>query len=363
MKRIGQMMRRDIRQIPLAVAALLSLSLAGCTADGDGAGERPGGACELRLHSGGLTAMPTGDLPAATRAVGDNIPADEKVLVWADEVTTPTVTPYAAITAWQLTADGSGGLTGEARYFPPSGNALNLYALHGTLTNAGSVWNTGITHTVAANQIGGTATSDLLYACYDGAVPSGAQTSVALNFYHLLTKIRVALTTEDGTDLAGSTLTVNSGGGTFTFTPTKLTATALAIESNRTAMVSGATKVPADITMPFGEYTYGGSPSAYGEAVIIPQTYADEAMLTLTTTEGDNLSFRPASLDLLPGKVYTLHLTVDIGNGKLSLVAAITPWEEGSTDPDGDTTEPLSFETVEGSTVIVPWKNGSISED
>lgn len=357
-------MRRDIRQIPLAVAALLSLSLAGCTADGDGAGERPDGACELRLHSGGLTAMPTGDLPAATRAVGDNIPADEKVLVWADEVTTPTVTPYAAITAWQLTADGSGGFTGEARYFPPSGNALNLYALHGTLTNADNVWTTGITHTVT-NQTSAADynRSDLLYACYDGAKPSGAQTSVALNFYHLLTKIRVALTTEDGTDLAGSTLTVNNGGGSFTFTPTKLSATDLAIESNRTAMVSGATTEPADITMPFVEYTYGGSPSAYGEAVIIPQIYEDEAMLTLTTPEGDSLSFRPASLTLLPGKVYTLHLTVDIGNGKLSLVAAITPWEEGSTDPDGDTTEPLSFETVEGSTVIVPWKNGSISED
>lgn len=358
----------------MAVAALLSLSLAGCTADGDGTDVRPDGACELRLFSGSLTAMPTGSLPAAargaTRTAGENIPAGETVLVWADEVTDAstnpqTVTAYSAITAWQLTADGSGGLSGEARYFPPSGNALNLYALHGTLSGEGTVWTTGVTHTVAADQTGaaGYHASDLLYACRDGAVPSGAQTSVELNFYHLLTKVRVALTTEDGESLAGSTLTVDDGGGTFSFSPSKLTATALAVEANRTAMADGATKVPADVAMPFAEYTYGGSPSAYGEAVIIPRTYAGVAMLTLTTPGGDDLSFRPVSLTFLPGKVYTLHLTADISDGELSLVAAITPWEAGSTDPDGGSTEPLSFEAVEGSTVIVPWKNGSISED
>lgn len=117
---------------------------------------------EIRLTSG---------LQVQTRATHNldtQLKNDEKVYVWVDDAGSGVASPelYAKN---ELTADGSGNLSGgTAMYFPSTGNAVNIYAIHGNLSEYTTLWGTEQTHTVATDQTSGDnktgyATSDLVY--------------------------------------------------------------------------------------------------------------------------------------------------------------------------------------------------------
>lgn len=152
----------------------------------------------------------------ATRTQGQDtqLEAGQKVYVWAKH--TGTETEY--LRAWQLTADGSGGLTpSTVRYYPADGTNIDLYALHGnfsdtftesTTPNAsssadatdGTACPATVTHTVKTSQasLDDYAASDLFAVKVANVGPHGHANlgntySVQLPFIHQLARLEVAI--------------------------------------------------------------------------------------------------------------------------------------------------------------------------
>ena len=152
----------------------------------------------------------------ATRTQGQDtqLEAGQKVYVWAKH--TGTETEY--LRAWQLTADGSGGLTpSTVRYYPADGTNIDLYALHGnfsseftesTTPNAnssadatdGTTLPATATHSVLASQVTADnySTSDLMAVKVTNVGPKGNANqgnsyAVNLPFRHQLARLEVAI--------------------------------------------------------------------------------------------------------------------------------------------------------------------------
>lgn len=332
----------------------LSLLLASCSLDHDlvmpGAAE--GIRCEIIFS--------TKSQSAHTRAADGNIAADTPVYVWADLADDDS----EYITSWALTADGSGGLTGAKKYFPADGDELDFYALSGSLatTPSGSLTNSYV-HLVAANQTTDAAyyASDLLYACRDQVGPTAGPSSVVpLTFYHMLAKVRVALSSNDPqSDLSGATLVINDGGGAVAFSPQKLTATEMAVPSVGTTML-GTHSNKTDVQLPIVQVDdFAAAPTEYGEAIVVPQTYAGgSTLLTVTLLIGDQLTFKPDNLTLVSGCVHTLWIEVDEATGQLHLKVSITPWGDGDTESDS-----TDLNEITGKTTLVRWNDGNTDSD
>jgi len=151
-----------------------------------------------------------------TRAQGQDtqLESGQTVYVWAKH--TGTETEY--LRAWQLTADGSGGLTpSSVRYYPANGTNIDLYALHGnfsseftesTTPNAnssadatdGTACPTTVTHTVKTSQasIDDYAASDLFAVKVANVGPHGHENqgndyAVNLPFRHQLARVEVRI--------------------------------------------------------------------------------------------------------------------------------------------------------------------------
>lgn len=154
-----------------------------------------------------------------TRAQGQDtqLEAGQTVYVWAKHQGTDT----EYLRAWQLTADGSGGLTpaSTTRYYPADGTNIDLYALHGnisspeTLTESttpnasssadatdGTACPATVTHTVLTSQVSlaDYASSDLFAVKVANVGPHGNQNlgnsySVSLPFQHQLARLEVEI--------------------------------------------------------------------------------------------------------------------------------------------------------------------------
>ena len=141
--------------------AAAALALASCSND-ENMPDNANDPVEIRLTSG---------LQVQTRATHNldtQLKNGEKVYVWVDDAGSGVTSPelYAKN---ELTVGESGNLSGgTAMYFPSTGNAVNIYAIHGNLTDYTTFWGTQQTHTVATDQTSGDsktgyATSDLVY--------------------------------------------------------------------------------------------------------------------------------------------------------------------------------------------------------
>ncbi|MDR1344244.1 MAG: fimbrillin family protein [Tannerellaceae bacterium] len=272
-----------------------------------------GAQVELRLSSG---------IEAQTRApftgADTQIPAGQSVIVYVDDANTSADTVIYENNF--LTADGSGNLTGRAMYFPKSVNTVNVYAIHinnNTLT--GAYPTTAITHTVAIDQadISNYAPSDLLYA--KATSVSKTSSAVPLTFYHLLSKLQVAVVAGDG--LTDSDITGITIGGTkieAEFTLNKSTASnAIAVTANGTAT---DIKIDDDVSTNF-------SSISYNDAIIVPQTVAaNTTFITVhTSTNGDLVYKLPGSgATFESGKKYTYHITAQLAG--LTMTSSITDW-------------------------------------
>lgn len=198
----------------MIVVAVAAVAVA-CHDGGEGPG---GGPEELRLTGGD---QGRGGCPR--RGGGEVIAAGEVVHAWVDEAVNPAV---AHVKAWRLEADGNGGLDGAACYFPENGNDVNIYAMHG---NFNYVIEEGVTgfpswimeckvEHMQAGEVGAAnrAKSDLLFAIERGVSrgrESDGVTTRELTFYHLLSKVEVALKASDEVgDLTGAVVHV---GGTL----------------------------------------------------------------------------------------------------------------------------------------------------
>ncbi|MBR1411327.1 MAG: fimbrillin family protein [Prevotella sp.] len=159
----------------------------------------------------------TKDGVTRSTAQDTQLTANQLVRVWAKH--TGTDTDY--LRAWELKADGSGGLTptSTTRYYPADGTNIDLYALHGnfsspasftesTTPNAtsaadatdGTTLPATATHSVLASQVTADnySTSDLMAVKVTNVGPKGNANqgnsyAVNLPFRHQLARLEVAI--------------------------------------------------------------------------------------------------------------------------------------------------------------------------
>ncbi len=129
----------------------------------------------------------------------------QKLYVWAKRTHTST----DHFKTWVLTANGSGGFTGSAHYYPSDGTNIDIYALHGNFNyaeNGVSLPTTAVSHTVLTDQSSNAnfSTSDLLATRELNKGPhgnsGGNSYKVPLSFKHLMCRIEVEITTLDYLD-------------------------------------------------------------------------------------------------------------------------------------------------------------------
>ena len=255
----------------MIVVAVAAMAVA-CHDGGEGPG---GGPEELRL-----TGAVKGEVVARGAAAGEVIAAGEVVHAWVDEAVNPAV---AHVKAWRLEADGNGGLDGTTCYFPENGNDVNIYAMHG---NFNYVIEEGVmgfpamlyceVERMQAGEIGvaNRAKSDLLFAIERGVSrgrESDGVTTRELTFYHLLSKVEVALKASDEVgDLTGAVVSVGGTVNRGYFMPDKEAVMENAAERGKMIAPDGSSigliTIDTRVTGNFDGNT------EYGEAIAVPGT-------------------------------------------------------------------------------------------
>lgn len=284
---------------------------------------------EIRLTSG---------LQVQTRATHNldtQLKNDEKVYVWVDDAGSGVASPelYAKN---ELTADGSGNLSGgTAMYFPSTGNAVNIYAIHGNLTENTTFWAQSQTHTVATDQTSGDnkkgyATSDLVYCKKDNV----ARTSQAVNlqFSHLLSKMEVVLVQGDGAPSISKVEILNTK-LQATFTPDKTNG----CQVTAAGEISGDTRNAITIDNSTTESANTSSNPTLNEAIIVPQTIAkDTQLFRITTNNGGTLYYKvpDGGVTFDGSKKYRYTITAKLTG--LTVTCSISDWTSAGDATSGD---------------------------
>jgi hypothetical protein len=289
-----------------------ALALSGCSKEGDTPADSNLGS-EIRLTSGVQVQSRAGTAPDTQIANG------ERVAVYVDEATSPAAQLYGNNV---LTADGNGGFSGStAMYFPASGKNVDIYAFHTNATLA-EAFPTSIEHSVAADQTGGYASSDLLYAARKGV--KHTTSAVDLTFHHLLAKVDVTLIPGKGlkdTDLAGAVVTIENTRLKATFTPDKTVT--MTDPSARAAMVKPAENNNDAASVKILTAT---ASNLSASAVIVPQTLATGTkFIKVTLANGNKLSYKlTAETTFGSGKKHQYAITVNLT--ELTVTSGIDNW-------------------------------------
>ena len=297
----------------LYISALLLL--AGCSAD-EITDNGTDGLVPIRLRSG---------IEVQTRAhtgLDAQFPAGRGVAFWVDNAANSA--PMYGNNV--LTSDGNDGFTGGVQMYFPQTGAVDIYAIHsgGTLAEA---FPAAITHTVAADQTAAADyyKSDLLYAVNKGVSKTTA--NVPMKFYHLLSKVRIAIaggTPE--TVLTGAKVEIVGTKTAADFRPSKTAD--MTVQADRAAMVA-ASGIAGAITLstePSADFT--AAAVRYNDAVVVPQSVTGgTAFIRVTLSDNTVLEWKSTlPLTFESGKRYTYHVTVTRTGLKVSSV--VTDWED-----------------------------------
>lgn len=307
------------------------LILAGCSNDENGMDNGP---VELRLTSGVTVQTRT-----FTATQSTTISQNEVVSVWVDDAGTTATPLYKAV---QLTADGSNGFTGEAMYFPQTGNNIDIYAVHGNFTTpftSGSDFpKDGAEYKVEADQsaVANYTKSDLLYAVKKNVVRS--KNAVELTFYHMLSKLELAIKTGDGAPELATSGAVKLNNVTLSGTFTPSTTATMSEQSQRAAMLGAAASASTG-DMILGQQTctdFADENVDYNEAILVPQDMAGKR-LTFSLKDGGTLTYTiPANTTFESGKKYQYHITLDLTG--ITVTSKIEDWESVGAAKEGSAT-------------------------
>ena len=303
----------------ITLCLLAALILAACSKE-----EAPGLDMrqELRLTSG-IEAVTRGDVQ------NTQIVANEKVWAWVSDAHKGT----ALYNAEQLTVGTNGELTGTTEmYFPQTGTAVLIRALHGTLSSPANIvagttaFPTAFGFTVAANQSAGGAAyvqSDLLYAAQEAAKTKSA---VQLKFYHMLSKLELNITKDATVTDDINNITLDGVAVDGTFTPG---ATAdITRQAVRSAMVKTGNQT--------GTMTLGKALAGSNDAIVVPQDMGSKK-LTFTLASGGELYYTfPEGKAFESGKkhIYNVKLTLT----GIKVESSIEPWDTSEGATGGETT-------------------------
>lgn len=305
--------------------AAATMILAGCSNDENEPVDNWNG--EIRLSSGVTT-----QTRANTQAT--QIQSGEFVYVWADKA--PATPDH--IKAWTLTAGSSNDFTGNPQYYPTDGSNLDFYALHGNFAPGAFMENTtefpttAIVHSVEADQsntdMKNYAKSDLLYAVKKDVARSSSV--VQLPFYHMLSKVEVALKSGDGNpNLTGATVTIVGTQLKADFTPDKdVTMTEQSARAAMIAITEGDNDA-APITVRTVTTNNFDTNTEYGEAVVLPKQTINAKTAFIQVKLSNNAVFTykipdGEPLTLESGKKYTYKITVN--QSGLTVTSEIKDW-------------------------------------
>ena len=315
--------------------AAATMILAGCSNDENEVADNWNG--EIRLTSG--VTVQTRSNTQATQ-----IQEGETVYVWADKAS--STADY--IKAWKLTAGSSNDFTGTSQYYPTDGSNLDFYALHGNFASNAFTENTAefpataIVHSVEADQSGteAYAKSDLLYAVQKN-VPRSSN-AVELSFYHMLSKVEVALKSGNGKpNLTGAAVTIVGTKLKADFTPDK--SATMTDQSARAGMITipGDNNDAAPIKIRTVTTDNLDTNSEYGEAVVLPKQTISQNTPFIQVTLANKAVFSykipdAGGLTLESGKKYTYKITVN--QTGLTVTSKIENWtsEEKTGDAEMD---------------------------
>lgn len=305
--------------------ATATIILAGCSNDENEVADNWNG--EIRLTSG--VTVQTRSNTQATQ-----IQEGETVYVWADKAS-PT-TEY--IKAWTLTADGNNGFKNNStpQYYPTDGSNLDFYALHGNFASNAFTENTAefpataIVHSVEADQSGteAYAKSDLLYAVQKNVARS--KDAVELTFYHMLSKVEVALKSGDGNpDLTGAAVTIVETKLKADFTPDKSATITEQVARAGMITIPGDNNDATPITIRTVTTTDFNGNSEHGEAVVLPKQTISQNTPFIQVTLANKAVFSykipdAGGLTLESGKKYTYKITVN--QTGLTVTSKIENW-------------------------------------
>lgn len=313
--------------VALSIAAV-ALAMTGCSNDENEEMDNWNG--EIRLSSG--VAVQT---RANTQA--EQIQSGETVYAWVDKATTGE----SYINAWTLTAQGNGSFTGSSKYYPTDGSTLDFYAMHGNFVSSTFTENETefpefiFIHSVTDDQSGAEnyAKSDLLYAVTKGVTRSSS--AVNLEFYHMLSKVEVALKSGDGKpDLTGATVTIEG---------TKLNAGFFARKDKNISdrydranmIVAEGSPTPIKIWTAITEDNFGTN-TQYAEAVLVPQKIKEVTFIKVKLQNDATFSYKiDGPLWLESGMKYTYKITVN--QSGLSVSSEIKNWDTAP-DKEGEAT-------------------------
>lgn len=306
------------------MAALLLM--AGCTAD-----EMPDKGTDSLVpirFSAGLEVQTRASFPDTDSG---HFPAGSEVAV---HIRTADRTPLYPRNV--MTAGGDGELTGSApMYYPRTGN-VDIFALApASMHTMEFDYSASISLQISADQStrAGYTASDFMIGVARNVEKS--LSPVPLTFYHMLSKLKVALVAADqttGEKLRGATVTICEVPYVLAFQH---------YDVYRSTDWSDASQRANTVKVGFGTFnktdiTIGNDVSAdfseanvrYNDAVIIPHTFTGgKAFIRVTLSDGQVLEWKPAAeLTFAHGKRYTYHVTVTL-NG-LSVKTAVDGWEE-----------------------------------
>lgn len=320
-----------MRKIILLAAA--PFLLAACSSDDNGP-DSGDTRVPLRLTSG---------IEVQTRAnntQGTAIASGETVYAWVDDVTDDTERSVSPLyEANELTAkdDGSFSYT-TAMYFPATGHDVDIYAIHGKIETGNTPLKEfpstdGLIYSVNQDQSEGGGTgytnSDLLYAVKQDVVRTA--TAVPLTFYHMLSKIELAIKVGNGSPaLATSTGAVKLNNVTLNgkFTPAK---TGDIEDQSTRANMLGKLDSPkmGDMTLGQETCTDFSANLVFNEAIVVPQDMSGKT-LTFSLADGGTLTYTiPANTTFESGKKYIYLITLDLTG--LTVTSTVADWETGTT--------------------------------
>jgi hypothetical protein len=261
---------------------------------------------------------------AAYPGTDKQISSNETVAVYVDEANGTKLYEKNL-----LTADGNGAFNGgTSMYFPQSGNSVNIYAFHTNAILDNLYPGVELTHTVNTTQTdqGKYVESDLLYAKSAGVVRTAS--AVNLTFFHLLSKVQIAITPGDGLSagsLEGATISVENTLPEAKFTPDKAilaAATVFTITPDGSAkpITVLSTSVANDVSADFN------SGVKYHDAIVVPQTVkTGDNLIKIHLAAGGDLYYKPAQdVTFVSGKKYTYHITVNLTG--LTVTSTIDDW-------------------------------------
>lgn len=306
--------------------AAAALALAACSNEENLTDNDPNTPVEIRLTSG---------IEVQTRAthnLDEWLKNGEQVRVWVDDA--GQVADKGLYTDNVLTAGNSGSLTGDVpMYFPSTGNAINIYAVHGNYLSD-AFWGQTVTHTVATDQQTGLGTdgyalSDLVYA--QSVDIARTKNSIPLKFKHLLSKVEVVLVKGAGSPDIEKVEILNTK-LEAQFTPNKenpfsVTPSGTITDENPIVIDSGTTEKAV------AEQSDTDNDKVLNEAIIVPQELkADTEFIRVTTVAGGVLIYKlptdQASRKFEPGKKYRYTITANLTG--LTVTATIDGWGSGS---------------------------------